>query len=265
MSNGGIGDGILQFPVLMALRKAHPGQSVVWAGRRDVGELALAAGVVDSCLPEAGMPYDLVVQPNSALEASQRALYGGRFEAPALDAAAAEPPASQVLRQLGLPPTIDFGLGVLRAAQPDRTVALITGASSPAKSWPEAWWMDLATFLPPSCRLFLPCDREGAALAARIAGAVAPVRATVARVSLVDQARQLGQCCAYVGLETGLTHLAHALGLPGVFLWAFEGYQAYRPGAPAIVCSRVATPTLVKIALRLRVATPTLVKIALRL
>ena len=245
MQNSAIGDGILLFPVMAALRKAY-GPGIAWGGRQDIGELAFASGLAVNYRPSYRDGYDLVLNFNQPLPEASKARYGCPVTDMSIDGRAAEYLPSQALRHLGLPPEIDFGLAGLRMGMGDG-VALITGASTPVKVWPEDRWMAMAKALPG--QLVLPSDNDGG-LANRIAGS-APGRATVIRGSLLAVAHALGQCRAYVGVETGLSHLAHALGLPGAWLWAFQQATAYQPGAPAKVLTLSATAADVKGALNL--------------
>ena len=217
---GGVGDGVLQFPVLTAVRRSNPGCSITWAGRWDVGQLAQSFGIVDFSRPQAGQKYDLAMA------------------GPMLDPRGEYLP-KQALGKLGLAIAVDFGLQTYRAPTPN-TLALLTGASVDAKLWARDKWLELVKALPESWRLVIPCDRDNLALGKAMAAA-APSRATVLTGTLTEVSAAIGRCSNYIGTESGLSHLAAAIGLPGVILWALNGYDAYKPPGTVILTTRATT------------------------
>lgn len=111
--------------------------------------------------------------------------------------------------------SIDYGLRA-PAAEKSSQVVLLTMTSRDDKLWPEARWIELARAL--GAPAVLPWGTEAErARAQRIAAAVG---ATVAeRMSLEELARLFAGARAVVGLDTGLTHLAAALGTPTVGIY----------------------------------------------
>jgi heptosyltransferase-2 len=64
----------------------------------------------------------------------------------------------------------------------------------------------------------------------RLAAALPPARARVAQsVPLADLARMLQRCVAFIGHDSGISHLAAALGLPGLVLWGDTVEEIWRP------------------------------------
>ncbi len=110
---------------------------------------------------------------------------------------------------------IDYGLRA-PAAEKSSQVVLLTMTSRDDKLWPEARWIELARNL--GAPAVLPWGTEvEQARAQRIAGAVG---ATVPeRMGLDELARLFAGARAVVGLDTGLTHLAAALGTPTVGIY----------------------------------------------
>jgi heptosyltransferase-1 len=123
----------------------------------------------------------------------------------------------------------DYGLATVAqppAWAPSSPYAVLLHAASRAeKRWPEERWMALGTMLAQSGYTSVLCggnarEREAAArLAAAIPGAVA-----APAMGLAQAAEMLGHAALVAGVDTGLTHLAVALGRPTVGI-----YCATRP------------------------------------
>jgi lipopolysaccharide heptosyltransferase I len=103
----------------------------------------------------------------------------------------------------------------------ERTVLLLHGTARPAKEWPEDNWIALGRTL--AARGLTPIlpwgnERERAS-AERIGRAVGNSRVP-ARVPLDEVVRLIASVEAVVGVDTGLLHLAAALGMPLVAIFA---------------------------------------------
>jgi heptosyltransferase-1 len=118
---------------------------------------------------------------------------------------------------LGFSPnaSIDYGLRVPESRK-SGYVVLLTMTSRADKLWPEERWVELGRAL--GAPAILPWGSEAERVRAeRIA---APIGGTVLpRKSLADLARVFVGARAVVGLDTGLTHLAAALGVPAVGIY----------------------------------------------
>jgi heptosyltransferase-1 len=123
-----------------------------------------------------------------------------------------------------LPADCDYGLraeGTPPIELPVRYAVLLTMTSRADKLWPEERWVELGRRLAEEgVRAVLPWgSAEEKARAERIA---AGVRDAVVprRLSVAELARVLGRAHGVVGVDTGLTHLAAALGVPatGIYL-----------------------------------------------
>jgi heptosyltransferase-1 len=112
-------------------------------------------------------------------------------------------------------PSIDYGLRA-PLGEKSRYVVLLTMTSREDKLWPEARWIELARGL--RTPAILPWGSEAErARAQRIADAVGGT--VPKRMSLENLARLLVNAQSVVGLDTGLTHLAAALGVPTVGIY----------------------------------------------
>jgi lipopolysaccharide heptosyltransferase I len=124
----------------------------------------------------------------------------------------------------GLP---DFGLDRLRVAQPSsgRYGVLLHATAGPDKQWPEANWCTLAVELGAGIDLIVPYGNEiEHERAARIASA-APRAKVPKRAPLDAVAAMIAGASFVVGVDTGLMHLAAALGVPLVAI-----FSASEPG-----------------------------------
>lgn len=127
---------------------------------------------------------------------------------------------------LGYPlsPRVDYGIRASRASAswqpPERYAVLLHGTSAERKQWPEASWIALGTHLSHAA---VPCvlpwgnalERERSErLARKIAASVVPPS-----LALEAAAAVLAGAWAAIGVDTGLTHLAAALGVPTVGIY----------------------------------------------
>ena len=112
------------------------------------------------------------------------------------------------------------------------TLVLHPGSGSEKKNWPEEKWADLVQHLiraTPFHLLFVGGEAEGERLQ-RLAAALPPSRTRVAQsLPLPDLARLLQECTAFIGHDSGISHLCAALGLPGLILWGESVEEIWRP------------------------------------
>jgi heptosyltransferase-3 len=112
------------------------------------------------------------------------------------------------------------------------TVVLHPGSGSEKKNWPEGKWADLLHQLVHGTDfklLLVGGEAEGERLQ-RLAAALPITRTRVAQsLALTDLARLMEPCAAFVGHDSGISHLAAALGLPGVVLWGKTVEEIWRP------------------------------------
>lgn len=112
------------------------------------------------------------------------------------------------------------------------TLALHPGSGSERKNWPESEWSELTAELARTTRwnlLLVGGEAEGGRLE-RLAGPLPPERCRVLKnLPLPELARRLREVDAFVGHDSGITHLAAALGVPTVALWADSNEAIWRP------------------------------------
>src|SRR5262249_443372 len=103
-----------------------------------------------------------------------------------------------------------------------RWLALHPGSGSERQNWPEDKWAVLVAHLATSTDLkfvLVGGAAEGDRLQ-RLSRSLATGRFQIAqRLPLSDLGRVLGQCRAYIGHDSGISHLAAAVGLKGLILW----------------------------------------------
>jgi ADP-heptose:LPS heptosyltransferase len=111
-------------------------------------------------------------------------------------------------------------------------LAIQPGSGSPAKNWPLAKFVALAGEA--AGRLGLkPVFMLGEAEERIRDGLAADRRFPVAAgMSALELAERLSACAAYVGNDSGVTHLAVALGLPVVALFGPTDPRIWGPGGP---------------------------------
>jgi heptosyltransferase-1 len=128
-------------------------------------------------------------------------------------------------------------------APPGRYVAMLHAASHGPKRWSEERWIELGRMLAGhGLTMVFPGGTEAErATAARLAAAVGDAIAAPA-MSLVEAAAFLGHAAGAVGVDTGLTHLAVALGVPTVGIYCATrpeltglhgGENAFNVGGPS--------------------------------
>ena len=112
------------------------------------------------------------------------------------------------------------------------TLVLHPGSGSEKKNWPEAKWGNLLQHLANTTDLNLLLvggEAEGERLQ-RLAATLPITRTKVAQsLPLTDLARLIEPCTAFIGHDSGISHLAAALGLPGIALWGSTLEEIWRP------------------------------------
>lgn len=133
-----------------------------------------------------------------------------------------------------LPATVDYGIRAVATEFPwlptSRYVVLLHATSAERKLWKEANWVEIGRhFAKQGISSVLPwgnaAEHERSnQLAAQIPGAIVPPM-----LQLNDAAALLAGARAVIGVDTGLSHLAAALGTPTIGI-----YCATDPGATGI-------------------------------
>ncbi len=134
----------------------------------------------------------------------------------------------------------DYGLRVHWTGRASAQVALLHGTSAQAKLWTDSNWVALGQDLvAQGMRLVLPwgCAEEHAR-ALRLAKEIGQLHCQVGPPQTLAQwARQLAACRLVVGLDTGLTHLAAAAGVPCLALFMSTHSTLFAPQCPGRAAS----------------------------
>lgn len=261
---GAIGDFILTLPVLRALRQQFPEVRLEVLGYPHIAQLALLGGLADAVHPIearslAGFfahqgaldeptadffaDFALIVSylydpdgifrtnvarcsPAQFIPGPHRPVEGGGrhaaetflepLERLAIFAADAVPRLATTTHTPG----------------PGRWLAAHPGSGSETKNWPERRWAELLRRVLAETDfsvLLVGGEAEGDRLE-RLVHGLPSVRVQLARqLPLGDLARRLGACAQFVGHDSGITHLAAALGVPSLVLWGPTDPSVWRP------------------------------------
>lgn len=260
---GAIGDFILTLPAIAALRKQFPDVHLEILGYPHIAQLALAGGLVNRVQPIearalAGFfarngelepdlvdyfsEFDLIVSylydPDEIFKTNvSRCLHGQFIVGPHRpDEREGIHATNTFLKPLERLAVFDSDpvprLRVHATRDPQHILALHPGSGSERKNWPEPKWAELLRHLVASTKinvLLVGGEAEGERLR-RLAAALPTGRVIVAQsLPLIELASQLQSCAAFVGHDSGITHLAAALGLPTLALWADSVEEIWRP------------------------------------
>jgi heptosyltransferase-3 len=120
----------------------------------------------------------------------------------------------------------------------DRILALHPGSGGEQKNWPEAKWAELLQNLINETNfnlLLVGGEAEGERLQ-RLAAALPPARVRVAQSRPLPELAQLfQQCGGFIGHDSGISHLAAAVGLPGLILWGETSEEIWRPPSDKMI------------------------------
>jgi ADP-heptose:LPS heptosyltransferase len=126
----------------------------------------------------------------------------------------------------------------LDAQQRVPTITFHPGSGSEKKNWPETKWAGLIQQIIATTRwnlLLVGGEAEGERLR-RLAAVLPPARCSIAQgLPLAELARRIQSGAAFVGHDSGITHLAAAVGLPCVVLWADTLEEVWRPQGERLV------------------------------
>ena len=111
-------------------------------------------------------------------------------------------------------------------------LALHPGSGSERKNWPEAQWGELLRTLAAETvwpLLLVGGEAEGERLKRLAQGMPVGRCETLSCRPLSEVAGYLAGCVGFVGHDSGITHLAAAVGLPGLALWGDTPAEIWRP------------------------------------
>ncbi len=259
---GAIGDFILTLPVLAALRgPSRNGLEIL--GYPAIASLAVAGGLADrvraiedpalaGCfsvsenLPAAAAPwlqgFDSIVSylydPKGVFQRNVAAVCQARYIAGPHKPDERSPlhATEQLLwplQELGIQQADPHPKLRLPAAGPVAwRIAVHPGSGSPRKNWPEEKWAALLELVltKVNCEILLIGGEAEGGRCERLARTSPASRIQVAQnLPLVELAARLQTCKLFIGHDSGITHLAAALGLRGLALWGETNATVWRP------------------------------------
>ncbi len=117
----------------------------------------------------------------------------------------------------------------------DGWIALHPGSGSPSKNWPLERWMELVgrCVAETDWKWMLTGGEAETDALDRLERLIPATRRTVLRGQSLDSvAEHLSRCRAFLGHDSGITHLAAAVGLPCLALWGPSNESVWRPLVP---------------------------------
>jgi heptosyltransferase-2 len=112
------------------------------------------------------------------------------------------------------------------------TLAVHPGSGSEQKNWPETKWAELLERLGASRNgrfLLVGGEAEADRLERLMTRLPAAQVELASNLPLAELAKRLAGCVAFVGHDSGITHLAAALGVSGIVLWGDTERDVWRP------------------------------------
>ena len=260
---GAIGDFILTLPAIAALRRQFPEACIDVLGYPHIVQLAVEGGLVNSVrsiearslagffarrgelaedLVDYFSEFDVIVSylydPDEIFRTNVGLCTGGQFiQGPHRPDESSGIPASKAflkpLEQLAIfdsDPVPRLCLG--QEVQEVNELALHPVSGGEKKNWPEPKWAELVKYLihsTPFRLLLVGGEAEGDRLK-RLTAALPENRYRIAQgLPLPELARRLQGCAGFVGHDSGITHLAAAVGLSGLILWGESVERVWRP------------------------------------
>jgi ADP-heptose:LPS heptosyltransferase len=269
LRGGGIRDFIVTLPVLQVLRTQWPAANIEIWGYPHIAELAVEAGLAQTVvsLEQADMSrffvpepsftdhqvavirsFDLLfnylydpigqVRSNLLLAGAKQVLSGS----PLIKKGHAipfllEPLQALALYEDDLVPTLDLpedlkaaGKARLRALGiKGKPLAVHPGSGQDAAGWPVERTIELIRSLRKQGREVVMVSGEADESAAELLAREVPDVPVLSRLTLVELAATLSVCDSYLGQDSGITHLAAAVGLPVLALFGPSNPATWAP------------------------------------
>ena len=258
---GAIGDFILTLPVLSALRQQFPNAQLEVLGYPHIAQLAVASGLADAIRSIDARPlanffargavldpdlqdyfagFAIIISylydPDGIFETNIRRSCKGQFIAgPHRPDEAKNQHATSVflepLKRLAIfDPDPVPRLAITGDRTPSNTIALHPGSGSEKKNWPLQNWIQVAAEVTRRTSLLIVAGEAESSKLQRLTAALPSNRVEVAfSLPLPALAQRLASCARFVGHDSGITHLAAALGVPTFALWAETAEAVWRP------------------------------------
>ena len=264
---GAIGDFILTLPALAALRRQFPGAHLEVLGYPHIAALAQQGGLVDAVRPIesralAGFFADMgelddtmgsyfagfhlivsyLYDPTGAFAENVKACTRAQFiQGPHRPDESQSRHATdallQPLERLAIfdadpVPRLNFADG---PRTPAPLLAVHPGSGSEKKNWPPPHWTKFLAHVMSGTDwnvLLIGGEAEGRRVA-ELAEPLPSTRVTALQNQpLPEVARALRHCAGFVGHDSGITHLAAAVGLTGLALWGDTNQAVWHPRSP---------------------------------
>jgi ADP-heptose:LPS heptosyltransferase len=264
---GAIGDFILTLPVFAALRQQFPRAELEVLGYPHIAQLALAGGLVRRVqsiearslagffarngelaeeLAEYFAGFALIISylydPDEIFKTNIGRCTRAQFVAgPHRPDETSGVHATEVflkpLERLAIfdadaTPRLDVSKAFESTINSGRWVAVHPGSGSEQKNWPEAKWNELLQQLmkTTSLNLLLVGGEAERDRLERLARTLPPTRIKVLQgVPLSELAQWLASCACFVGHDSGISHLAAAVGVRSLILWGQTAEEVWRP------------------------------------
>ncbi len=266
---GAIGDFILTLPVLAALQEQFPLAQIEVLGYPHIARLAEAGGLahrvqsiearalagffarngeLDLDLAAYFAGFALIISflydPDLVFQANIKRCSDAQFIAgPHRPDETVEVHATQVflkpLESLAIfeadpAPRLQIPRAFETTIASGRWLAVHPGSGSPQKNWPQSRWLELLKKLAATTTLhFLIVGGEAERdRLENIARQLPPTRIKLMQnAPLPELAAWLGSCIAFAGHDSGISHLAAAMGVPCLILWGNTAETIWRPRA----------------------------------
>lgn len=260
---GAIGDFVLTLPAISALRQYFPEAHLEVLGYPHIVQLAVAGGLVDRVeriegpalagffarggtlspdMSDYFSEFDIIVSylydPDAIFRTNVGRCSPAQFiqgphrpdETQGLHAASVFLKPLERLAIFDADPVPRLAVGNHAIAL--NQVALHPGSGSEKKNWPEQRWALFLEHLLHSTdyTLLMVGGLAETERLQRLAAALPPQRMRLAlNVPLAELAALIQSCSCFVGHDSGISHLAAALGLPGLLLWGPTEEKIWRP------------------------------------
>jgi heptosyltransferase-3 len=269
LRGGALGDFLITLPALRLLRTRWPTARIELAGHPEAGALGVLGGYLDvahsqhegrwsalfsaSPLPPAFADwlgsFDLVVNcwpdPDQTL-ASRFPLHSAQTYVSGTAMPAIAPAARhfcEPLRSLGLT-TDDFQsrwpyprATHVEANSHPTAIAIHPGSGSASKNWPDERWSELIARLDAPILLVLgdvERERWNAQILAHLRAVSRQTVKIASQLSLPELAVALRRCRLFLGHDSGVSHLAAAVGLPCILLFGPTDPAMWAPPGPHV-------------------------------
>ncbi len=264
---GAIGDFVLTLPVLAALRRQFPDSHLEVLGYPHIASIALHGGLADAVRPVEARAlasfftdmgdlddatghyfagFHIIVSylydPDGFFAENVKACSKAQFiQGPHRpDETKPVHATSVLLKPLERLAIFDADpvprLSLKTAPLMASVLAVHPGSGSEKKNWPQPHWAKFLAHVMSGTEwnvLLVGGEAEGN----RLAELAAPLPSSRVRIAqgqpLPELANALRSCLGFIGHDSGITHLAAAVGLPGLALWAESNEAIWHPRSPA--------------------------------